>query len=185
MFKEYISDGNRNFINPNDIILSTHLPPFFRKYLQDNLKFYSDNDYLVCPKYLDYKGDDIQIGITGKIKRGEDYSDGVQREILEETGLLIGISYMKYRNKKDNYLFCVCDKWKAPDNEDIHYTRVAQEDDESDIHCGVGIIVRENEIDNFEKILQECYEKNSTRFMINDNIKSIVLLPISYVNNIL
>lgn len=51
------------------------------------------NKYVLCPVYgKGTRVTDIQIGITGKTKKGESFPQGLRREVHEESGVLVPLN---------------------------------------------------------------------------------------------
>lgn len=98
--------------------------PIVLKKLFNNFSSLKDKQdyYLICPFYKD---GDTQIGITGKGKLYEHISDSLQREVMEETSIIITpetiIDKIHFRKQGNNLGIISCsDKFSYQKSENIN-----------------------------------------------------------------
>lgn len=144
------------------------------KKIFEELYYKNPNDYLICPGYnQDFKLE-IQVGLSGTKKINENFSDTLNREILEELGISFKESdivlkniYMKHRyytiELNDNYkTFDLNNNYKFNKEKDIYNNKV------------IGFIT--GNLDQTLKLIKTT--KLPYRFVEKENISHICAIPL-------
>ena len=147
------------------------------------------NQSIICIKYKDEKGGDIQFGVTGTYNEIQDNNieDTVKREILEETGLYMSNNSILQKYKKGRFTICYVDgnlmkpacNLKKPTKKDLKDLK-KYDNKKSKIH--VHIIGNTNLL--LEKLLNTS-RNGGMNLLETDDISAIVLLPLDKIINLI
>jgi len=125
-----------------------------------------------------YKTGEIQVGITGRIKQRETIRHAAQREILEETGILVYKSWF-VEHKSASGRFCAIYDMNlhekalyVPPNDVYLYSHCR------DTRDRVGCLVRSNN----KHLLMKLVSKGDKQHLQNDSIIAVAIIPIQDLN---
>lgn len=101
----------KNLDNPNiSRMYSVKLSTYLLNGVYDKIMEMNDEEYILCVGYIEKKGGDFQIGLTGSAKFNEDIDETAKRETCEEMGLVFE-DFLKISSdqgkKHTSYVFTV------------------------------------------------------------------------------
>ena len=136
--------------------------------------------HILCPKYSSHD-EDVQIGITGTAWVDESPENALTREVYEETGLSLDnydYEISKERQTRDNI---VTTNWYIASDNDFrpskHQSYHGNPDDKSK---KVGIMLYGTR-SRLVEYLREAKRNGAMNYFRDDNIKSIMIIPLAVV----
>ena len=141
-----------------------------------------DEAYILCVQYSKSPFD-IQIGITGNFKPGEESADAVVREIEEELGLSPDgerqLEYEEFPTRKKRWIWCLGDSslFVAAENVPL----VDSADDNT--NRKLGVLLWTTNPDDLLNVLNTSATQGGLDQLARDDIQAIVLVPKNIARN--
>ena len=173
-------------INDDEVKISKY--GFHNKdyFLKNQFDSFSNDEWILCPIQSNSTGWDVQIGVTGKCKKGKEPSEAILIEIQEELGLkyigsLEPVGQLNRSGviertvfKIHVWQFCLLEK-----DLNIH-SEINTEDDNNK---KVAVLVH-GSLEDIERIIDKS---KTTRYYLsnNDNIIGIAILSVKTIKNMI
>ena len=137
--------------------------------------------HILCPKYSSHD-EDVQIGITGTAWVDESSENALTREVYEETGLSLDNYYYEISKERQTRNNIVTTNWYiASDNHfrpSKHQSYHGNPDDDQSKKVGIMLYGTRSRLVEY---LREARRNGAMNYFRDDNIKSIMIIPLAVV----